>query len=49
MNDAMIAAETQGEERTEAHDFVEIGSVSEDTRGNFSGNEYDGAPQLRWA
>ena len=48
MNDAMIAAEEQGEDRKEAHDFVEIGQVSEETRGGFTGNDYDGAPTLRW-
>jgi hypothetical protein len=49
MNDAMIAAEEQGEDRKEAHDFVEIGTVSEDTRGGIAGNEYDGVPGGRWA
>jgi hypothetical protein len=48
MNDAMIAAETQGEERTEAHDFVEMGSVSEETRGGVLGVDYDGVPGGRW-
>jgi len=42
MNDAMIAAEVQGEEGKEAHDFVEMGSVKEDTKGNLSGDYYDG-------
>jgi hypothetical protein len=48
MNDAMIAAETQGEERTEAHDFVEMGKVSEETKGGFAGNSFDGVPSGRW-
>ena len=42
MSDAMIAADVQGEEGKEAHDFVEVGSVSEDTKGTFSGDVYDG-------
>ena len=48
MNDAMIAADVQGEERKEAHDFVEMGSVSEETKGGLSGNDYDGVPLGRW-
>ena len=48
MNDAMIAAEVQGEERTEAHDFVELGTVSEETRGGVLGVDYDGVPGGRW-
>ena len=43
-NDAMIAADVQGEERKEAHDFVEMGAVSEETKGNPWGNAYDGLP-----
>jgi hypothetical protein len=42
MNDAMIAAERQAEESTEAHDFVEMGKASEDTRGSALGDYYDG-------
>jgi hypothetical protein len=48
MNDAMIAAEVQGEERTEAHDFVEMGRVSEETKGGLTGLEFDGVPFSRW-
>ena len=48
MNDAMIAAELQGEERKDAHDFVELGTVSEETRGGLTGIAYDGAPLGRW-
>ncbi len=44
MNDAMIAADGQGEERKEAHDFVEMGTVSEETKGNPWGFVYDGLP-----
>jgi hypothetical protein len=43
MNDAMIAAEVNVEECKEAHDFVEMGSVSEETKGGIGGNIYDGA------
>jgi hypothetical protein len=42
MNDAMIAADVQGEEGKEAHDFVEMGVVSEETKGSLSGDFYDG-------
>ena len=42
MNDAMIAAEAQGEERMEAQDFVELGDVSEETKGSLGGDFYDG-------
>ena len=48
MNDAMIAAEGQVEERKEAHDFVEMGSVSEETKGGFTGVAFDGVPSGRW-
>ncbi len=41
-NDAMIAADVQGEERREAHDFVELGAVSEETKGSLGGDFYDG-------
>lgn len=43
MNDAMIAAEVQGEEGKEAHDFVEMGTVTEETKGGIGGTVYDGA------
>ena len=42
MSDAMIAADVQGEERMEAHDFVEMGNVSEATKGSPFGDFYDG-------
>jgi len=48
MNDAMIAAEGQVEERKEAHDLVEMGTVSKETRGGITGNDYDGVPGGRW-
>ena len=48
MNDAMIAADTQGEESREAHDFVEMGAVSEETKGGLTGNAFDGVPSGRW-
>ena len=48
MNDAMIAAEEQGEDRKEAHDFVEMGKVSEETKGGLTGLAYDGVPAGRW-
>ena len=43
MNDATIAADVQAEESKEAHDFVEMGTVSEETRGGVTGNFFDGA------
>jgi hypothetical protein len=43
MNDAMIAAEVQAEDGKEAHDFVEMGRVSEETQGGIAGDWYDGA------
>jgi len=43
MNDATIAAEVQAEESKEAHDFVEMGRVSEETKGGIGGEWYDGA------
>ncbi|MEJ0036701.1 MAG: hypothetical protein WDO68_11530 [Gammaproteobacteria bacterium] len=49
MNDAMTAAEVHEEDRKEAHDFVEMGKVSEETKGGFSGEAYDGVPLGRWA
>jgi hypothetical protein len=48
MNDAMIAAQGQVEEGKEAQDFVEMGTVSEETRGGILGNDYDGVPGGRW-
>jgi hypothetical protein len=48
MNDAMIAAEVQGEESKEAHDFVEMGKVSEETKGGIGGAFYDGVAGARW-
>jgi hypothetical protein len=42
MNDAMTAADVQEEHRMEAHDFVEMGKVSEETKGP-GGAFYDGA------
>ena len=43
MNDAMIAAEVESEEGKEAHDFVEMGTVSDETKGGIGGDLYDGA------
>ena len=48
MNDATIAAEVQGEESKEAHDFVEMGKVSEETKGGGTGAVFDGVPLGRW-
>ena len=48
MNDAMIAAEGQVEERKEAHDFVEMGTVSDETMGGATGAVFDGVPLGRW-
>jgi hypothetical protein len=48
MNDATIAAEGQVEERKEAHDFVEMGTVSEETKGGLAGGDFDGVPLGRW-
>ena len=42
MNDVMTAADVQEEHRKEAHDFVEMGTVSEETKGP-GGTFYDGA------
>jgi hypothetical protein len=42
MNDAMTAAEAKEELRKDAQDFVEMGSVSEETKGSVFGNWYDG-------
>jgi len=42
MNDAMTAAMGSEEKSTEAQDFVELGSVSEDTKGGLGGFELDG-------
>jgi hypothetical protein len=48
MNDAMIAAEAKAEESKEAHDFVEMGKVSEETKGGFAGTVFDGSALGRW-
>lgn len=45
MNDAAVMAE-QNEESLEAHDLVELGEVSKETRGFIGGNWYDGG--LGW-
>jgi hypothetical protein len=42
MNDVPVAAENKEEESTEACDFVELGEVSEETKGSIGG-VYDGA------
>ena len=42
MNDAMIAAQEQEESSTDAHDFVEMGKVTEETKGSLLGNFFDG-------
>jgi hypothetical protein len=42
MNDAMIAAQGQEESSTDAHDFVEMGKVTEETKGSLGGNFFDG-------
>jgi hypothetical protein len=42
MNDAMIAADVQGEEGKEAHDFVDLGNVTEETKGSLVGDFFDG-------
>ena len=42
MNDAMTAAKESEEKSTDAQDFVELGSVSKDTKGTFWGAELDG-------
>ena len=42
MNDAMNAAQGQEESSTEAHDFVEMGKVTEETKGSLFGNFFDG-------
>jgi len=41
MNDVMIAADAKEESSKEAHDFVEMGTVTETTKGGF-GEFYDG-------
>jgi len=46
MNDAMTAAQGSEEQSTEAQDFVEMGSVSKDTKGGLFGDNYDG--HLGW-
>jgi hypothetical protein len=42
MSDAMTAAKGTEEESTEAQDFVEMGSVSKETKGGLGGDIYDG-------
>jgi hypothetical protein len=42
MNDVTTAIQGKEEERKEAQDFVEMGSVSEETKGHVSGNDWDG-------
>jgi hypothetical protein len=42
MNDAMTAETTTEEISTEAQDFVEMGSVSEETKGSWAGDWPDG-------
>jgi hypothetical protein len=44
MNDAMTATDLQGQEGKEAHDFVEMGTASEETKGDPWGATYDGIP-----
>ncbi len=46
MNDVMAAAQGTEEQSTEAQDFVEMGSVSKDTKGGMFGDYYDG--QFGW-
>jgi hypothetical protein len=41
MNEVNVAAE-EIEESMEARDFVELGEVSQDTKGFISGHAYDG-------
>ena len=43
----MTAAEGSKEESTDAQDFVEMGSVSEETKGSVQGNNWDGGAG-RW-
>jgi|GEM_PF-2490521 len=42
MNDAIVATEKEVVESTEANDVVELGKVSEETKGVVLGNWYDG-------
>jgi len=46
MNDVHVAAEN--DESKEARDFVELGEVSTDTRGNLNGHFFDGVPGGLW-
>jgi hypothetical protein len=46
MNDVLVAAENK-EESTEACDFVELGEVTEVTKGAW-GRTYDGVPLGLW-
>jgi hypothetical protein len=43
----MTAAEGTKEESTDAQDFVEMGTVSEETKGSVLGTEWDGGAG-RW-
>ena len=45
MNDSTVAAENYKEESTEAVDLVELGKVTEETKGSV-GHTYDGATGL---
>jgi hypothetical protein len=42
MNEMTAAEGSKLEERKEAQDFVEMGSVSEDTKGGINGDVWDG-------
>jgi hypothetical protein len=42
MNDAMTAETTKEESSTDAQEFVEMGSVSEETKGSWQGTWPDG-------
>jgi len=42
MNDVNVAAE-KNDESKEARDFVELGEVSQDTKGFVAGRAFDGA------
>jgi hypothetical protein len=47
MNDVYVAAENN-DESMEARDFVELGAVSEETKGFASGVSFDGGPGFWW-
>jgi hypothetical protein len=42
MNDAMTATDAQETTSKEAHEFVELGRVSDETRGTHDGELFDG-------